>query len=138
MKRNFNVVVKDYDGRPHVRPIFKYQPETGLPVIKNGEHEFSHHEPMTLRTYALDALGGRWPKDEITGVDGAARMRVYHKLLMSDGNIEMTNEDGATIITALTNQGRSFVVIDAMQTLINTDPKPVEAKVETPAVMTES
>jgi hypothetical protein len=119
MKRNFNVPVIDFEGRSHVRPIMKYD-DKGMPVVKDGIHEFSHHEPMLLRHYALDTLAGRWQGEE--KLDGAPRMKLYHKICFAkDGIVEIEGTDIATIVTALTNQGRSFLVIDAMQQMLNTD-----------------
>lgn len=122
MKRNFDVPVLDYDGRPHVRPMFKFD-EAGMPVMKNGVQEFDKHVPMTLRTYALDALGGRWPKDVELGVDGGARMRCYNKICYSPGGaVELDAHEPGLILQALEHQGRGFVVVDAMQKMLSTDP----------------
>lgn len=126
MKRNFKVVVKDHDGIPHFREVFKYDAKTGMPIMEKApdgilRHAFDHNEPVTLQWYALNALGGRWSGEE--RMDGGDRMRLYNKICMSpDGVVDIDGTEIATIITALTNQGRSFVVVDAMQTMLNTDP----------------
>lgn len=121
MKRNFEVPVKDYDGRPHLRALLKYD-AAGAPVmLPNGNQEIEKYVPATLRTYALDALAGRWPGEE--KIDGAERMRLYHKICFSkDGVVDVEPAEVGHLLQALTNQGRSFLVIDAMQTLLNTDP----------------
>jgi hypothetical protein len=120
MKRNFNHPVVDFDGRPHSRAVMQYD-ERGLPVIKDGVHQVDHWEVVTLRFYALDALGGRWPGEE--RIDGTDRMRVYHKICYAtDGLVDLDASDPGIIIAALTNQGRSFVVVDAMQKMLAADP----------------
>jgi hypothetical protein len=122
VKRNFEVAVKDYDGNVHSRALYKFD-EKGMPVMKNGVQEFDRHVPMTLRTYALDALGGRWQKDLEMGVDGGARMRLYHKICMSpDGWVELEAQEPGLILQALEHQGRAFVVVDAMAKMLAEDP----------------
>jgi hypothetical protein len=130
MKRNFEVPVLDFDGRPHVRAMFKFD-EKGMPVMKNGLQEFDRHVPMTLRTYALEALGGRWQKDVELGVDGNARMKLYNKILMSlDGTVDLEANEPGLILQALEHQGRAFVVVDAMSKMLAADPKVEPATAE--------
>lgn len=127
MKRNFDVPVIDYDGKPHVRAMFKFDAR-GFPIMKNGVQEFDKHVLMTLRTYALDALGGRWPKDLEMNVDGGARMRLYHKICMSpDGVVDVEPQEIGLILQALEHQGRSYLVVDAMSQMLNKDPQPEAA-----------
>lgn len=122
MKRNFEVPVFDYDGKPHARALMKYDAK-GLPVIKNNVHEYDRHVLMTLRTYALDALGSRWQKDIEFNVDGAARARLYHKICMSpDGVVDLDPNEPALILQALEHQGRSYVVCDTMSKMLAEDP----------------
>lgn len=124
MKRNFDVQVKNYDGRINVRAIFEYD-AAGLPVVDaNGQPKFSHHEPMTLRLYALDALAGRWRGEEnLTIEDAHKRMKLYDKLAFStDGEVDIDGKEGQMILDCLVKQGRDPIVIGRMKDLIDTDP----------------
>lgn len=125
MKRNFNVVVKDHEGHPHVRRVFKYD-DKGMPVLEkvNGEerHTFDHFEPMTLRSYALDALAGRWRGEEgMSNEDLWKRMKLHDKLAFGD-EVDIKAEEGQMILDAMNKQGLSALVIGRMKDLLDTDP----------------
>lgn len=126
MKRNFNVIVRDFDGHPFVRPVMQYAHDTGMPIMENGAHAFSHHEPMTLRLYALDALAGRWRGEEgLTNDDLWKRMKLHDKLAFAGNEpVEITSDEGKMVLDALNKQGRSPIVIGRMKDLIDTDPAP--------------
>lgn len=126
MKRNFDAVVRAFDGRPHVKQVFAFDPKTGMPVIENGAHKFSHHEPMTLRLYALDALAGRWRGEESMTVEEAhQRMKLHDKLAFAkDGVVEIDGKEGQMILDCLLKQGREPIVVGRMKELIDTDPAP--------------
>lgn len=125
MKRNFEVVVTHHDGRPHVRQVFKYEEKTGLPVLKDGAHEFDKFMPMTLRQYAIDALAGRWKGEENMSRDDAwKRMKLHDKIAFNtDGAVELTADEGKMILDALDHMQASPIVIGRMKDLIDTDPE---------------
>lgn len=129
MKRNFNVQVKDHDGRLHVRPVMKFDGETGMPVMDGDKQVFSHFEPLTLKLYALDALAGRWRGEENMSNDEMwKRMKLHDKLAFSiDEPVEITSDEGKMILDALNKQGRTPIVIGRMKELIDTDPAPPPA-----------
>lgn len=132
MKRDFSAVVKDLDGNMHVRAVMQYDKTTGKPVmeVQGGAkvHAFSHHEPLTLRGYAMDALAGRWPGEE--QMDRAVmskRIKLYDKLCFSqDGAIELEASDFPIILDALYNQRVSSLVYARIEDMLNTDPKAAE------------
>ncbi len=125
MKRNFDEVVKDYDGHAKVRVMNKYD-DAGMPVHKDGAPEFSHYQPMTLRLYALDALHGRWRGEEgLDHKESRKRMDLADRIAFStDGEVELTTDDTVMILTALKNQGREHLVVGRMTKLFDTDPAP--------------
>lgn len=128
MKRNFNVVVKNSDGRPHVRALSKYD-EDGMPVIENGQPAFDKYEPMTLRQYALDALAGRWKGEEnMSNEDMWKRMKLHDRISFANkDDVELTSDEGKTIVDALNHQGSTVLVVGRMKDLFETDPEPVNA-----------
>lgn len=124
MKRNFNVVVRNSDGHPHVREIFKYDEKSGMPVTANGAPVFDRYEAMTLRQYAIEALGGRWRgEDTMSNVDLWKRMKLHDQFVFSiDGVVELSNEDATLVLDALNRQGRPPLVVGRMKDLIDNDP----------------
>lgn len=133
MKRNFNVVVKNYDGRPNFRAIMRYDETTGLPMLaKDGRQEFSHHEPMTLRTYAIDALSPRLEGDQnMTVTQARDRTKLLDKLVFSvDGVVELDTTEGPMILDCMLRQGREPYIVARMATLIETDPAPAAIVVD--------
>lgn len=135
MKRNFDVVVKDFDGRPCIRAVFKYHEDTGLPVMEDGpggtkRQVFSHHQPMTLRLYALEALHGRWKGEEgLDHKESRKRMDLADKIAFSeDGVVELDNDEAQMILAALKHQGREHLVMGRMEKMLNSDPEPKPAE----------
>ena len=133
MKRNFNVVVKDSDGRPHVRSVMKFD-DKGLPVLEkdaagNMKQAFSHFEEMTLRTYAVDCLAGRWKGEEdMTPKQAVERMKLHDKLVFApDGVVDLTQDEANILMKAMECQRGSPIVLARMQILIDTDPPAVQA-----------
>lgn len=133
MKRDFNVVVKDYEGRPFVRHVFEYD-EKGMPVTEKegpmkGQQKFKCFEPLTLRLYALEAVGGRWRgEDNMTVEQAKKRLALYDKLTFSpDGVVDVSNDEVTMINECLLKQGRDPIVIGRMAIMLETDPKPADA-----------
>jgi hypothetical protein len=132
VKRDFSAVVKDMDGKPHVRAVMKYDGTTGMPIMvtRNGQlvHDFDRHEPMTLRTYAMDALAGRWPMDPPNIERGVLthRVRLYDKLCFAPDAkaVELETHDLPVILDALYAQGVSALVYARIDAMLGTDPKP--------------
>lgn len=126
MKRNFNIVVRDFEGTPHVRAVMKYDEKTGMPVTENGRHAFSHHVPMTLATYAMDALAGRWRGEESLSNDEMwKRMKLHDKIatgVTTGEAIEITGDEGKALLEALNHKGESALVIGRIKDLLDTDP----------------
>lgn len=129
MKRNFDVQVKDYEGRPFVRPTYEYT-EEGLPVLETegqmkGMQKFKKHEPLTLRTYALDALAGRWRgEDSLTIKQMTERIKLYDKIAFSkDGVVDIDNDESQMILDCLNKQGREPLIIARMSAMLNSDPQ---------------
>lgn len=125
MKRNFNAAVKDFDGNPHVRPMYKHD-EKGMPVVnERNERVFSHFAPITLRTYAIEALGGRWKGEESLSNDEMwKRMKLCDRLTFAgDGDTEITLEEGKLILDCLNKQMATPIVIGRMKDLIENDPE---------------
>jgi hypothetical protein len=132
LKRNFEVKVKNHEGRPHVRAVFKYDEESGMPLMDDkGNHSFSHHEPMTLRLYALNALSGRWKGDDNLSVaDAHTRMKLHDRIAFApDGVVELEGKDGQLILDCLIKQGCDPIVVGRMKDMLDTDPS-----AETPPV----
>ena len=127
MKRDFNVVVKDFEGRPHVRPLYRYD-DAGMPLMEGGRQVFDRHVPMTLATYALDALAGRWRGEEsLSNEDMWKRMKLHDKIATAvamPGPIELTSDEGKILMDALNHQGAAALVIGRMKDLLDTDPAP--------------
>lgn len=123
MKRNFEVIVKDHEGRAHIRRMDKYD-ESGMPMIENGAPVFDKFVPMTLRQYALDALAGRWKGEEnISHEESWKRMKLHDKLAFSlDGEVELNGEEGKMILDAMNHSMKPPVVIGRMKNLLDTDP----------------
>lgn len=133
MKRNFDVQVRDYDGHPFVRQVFEYD-EKGMPVIEKdgptkGQHKSKGFEPLTLRLYALEAIGGRWRgEDGMTVEQAKKRLVLYDKLTFTtDGVVDLTSEEATMINECLLKQGRDPIVIGRMAIMLETDPKPADA-----------
>jgi hypothetical protein len=126
MKRDFNQVMLNFDQRPYIRPMGKFDAE-GLPVTKDGQPEFSHYEKMTLRTFALEALAGRWKGDENMTVDESTRRaRLYDKLCFTtDGVVDIDNAEAQMLLDCLLKQGRDPIVVARMKHLLDSDPKSV-------------
>lgn len=125
MKRNFKTVVQNFDGQPCVRPVFKFD-ETGMPVTeKTGQQVFDHYEPMTYRTYALDALSGRWRGEENMAIDDIMkRGKLIEKLTMSmDGVVEIDADESKMIVDCLIKQGRDVFIIAKMKAMLDKDPE---------------
>ena len=122
MKRNFDVVVTDYDKRPRVRQVFKYD-EDGLMVIENGQPQHSHFEKMTLRLYALDALATKHQNETISIPDAVKRAALHDKICFStDGVVDITTEEATMILACLEKQGRDAIVLARMHKMLNDDP----------------
>jgi hypothetical protein len=124
VKRNFDQVMKDPDGKPHVKKVFKTD-ERGLPVLDGKVQEFSHFEPMTLRDYALDAVSGRWPgEDKAPWTEVKKRGEVIDKLMLTPHgeDIELDSTQVQIIKDALERQGVSFYVMYRIGTMLDTDP----------------
>jgi hypothetical protein len=123
LKRNFSVVVKNYEGHPFVRPVYEFD-EAGIPVMgANGQQKFVKHEPMTLRIFALEALAGRWRgEDNMTVEEASKRMKLHDKLAFATGDTEITGEEGLLILDCLRKQGSTPIVIGRMKELLDTDP----------------
>lgn len=120
------------DGKPHVRAIMKYDETTGMPVMvtRGGQlvHDFDHHEPMTLRHYAMDALAGRWPMDA-PNIDRSVlthRARLYDRLCFAKDAkaVQLEAEDFPVILDALYAQGVSALVYARVESMLSTDPAP--------------
>lgn len=128
MKKNFEVFVKNSDGRPHVRAVNKYQAD-GLPVVENGNVVFDKFIPMTLRQYAMDALATRTEADKgLSLEDGWKRMKLHDKLCFSDGEVDIKTEEAKMILDALNNAGQPPLVVGRMKDLLDNDPeKPADA-----------
>jgi hypothetical protein len=124
MKRNFNVPVLDFEGRAHVRTVNKIDEKGVLKLDEKNQAVFSHFEPMTLRTYAMDALAGRWRgEDQMSVKDAVERMRIYDKLAAAqDGEVDISSEEGKLIVETALRKGDSAMVIARLQMLIDTDP----------------
>jgi hypothetical protein len=124
MKRNFNVPVLDFEGRAHVRTVNKIDEKGVLKLDEKNQAVFSHFEPMTLRTYAMDALAGRWRgEDHMSVKDAVERMRIYDKLAAAqDGEVDISSEEGKLIVETALRKGDSAMVIARLQMLIDTDP----------------
>lgn len=123
MKRNFNIPVVNYDGRPYVRPVYKFD-AAGVPITTNGMPEVERHEPMTLRLYALDALAGRWRGEEGMSIEEShKRFQLLQKISAAgDGDVDLDGAETQMILTALKNQGRDHTVVGRMKLLFDTDP----------------
>jgi hypothetical protein len=122
MKRNFNIGVNNYDGFPLVRIVYKHD-AAGIPVIENGGQVFDHHEPMTLRLFALEALSRRLPGDENLPIDEAvARMKLHDKIAAADGAVEIDIKEAELVLSCLNRQGRDPLVIARMKHVLDTDP----------------
>lgn len=134
MKRDFSTIVKDMDGKPHVRPVMKYHATTGMPimVVRDGvpEHDFDHHEAMTHRTYVMNALAGRWPLDppNIERSVLTHRGRLYDKLCFAPDlkAIELEPADLPVILDALYAQGVSSLVYAQIEGMLGRDPEPAK------------
>lgn len=123
MIRDFNLIIKNFDGRPNFRTVMKYD-ENGLPATQDGKHLFSHYEPMTLRTYALDAISQRTSEDAaMTVAQAQQRAKLHDKLTFStDGKVDITLEEGKMILDCLLAVGRDPIVVARMKDLFETDP----------------
>lgn len=132
MKRDFSTIVRDMDGRPHVRAVMKYNDTTGMPimVMRDGAltHEFDHHAALTHRTYVMDALAGRWPMDppNIERSVLSHRGRLYNKLCFATDvkAIELEPADLPVILDALYAQGVSSIVYAEIEAMLGRDPEP--------------
>lgn len=129
MKKNFAVIVKDAEGHAHVREVYAYD-ESGMPVMETKPdgrtaHKFQRLEPMDLRRYAIDTLAGRWKGEEaMTPGQAAERMRLHDKLAMAaDGIVDVTVDECKLLLSALEKRQPLPVVLDMMNTLVNTDYK---------------
>jgi len=122
MRRDFSAEVLGADGRPYVRPVVKYD-AAGVPVHKDGQPEFSHYEKMTLRSFALEALSGRWKGEEnMTIEDSSKRIKLYDKLCFSkDSVIDLDAAECTLIVECLNKQGRDPLVIYRMKAMLDTD-----------------
>ncbi len=128
MKRNFNIQVKDFDGTLHVRPKYKYD-EKGLPLLDDKKaNVFSHFEPMTLRTYAIDSLGARLKGEESVSNDELyKRMKLCDRLVFAgDAECEISSDEGRTILDCMNKANFSPLIIGRTKDLIDTDPEPKE------------
>jgi hypothetical protein len=135
VKRNFNVVLTDPDGRPHVKKVFKVD-GAGMPVLEQRSdggkvQEFDRFDPKTMRDYAIDALAGRWAGEDRAPWDQVKKRGALLDRLMFEpsGAIELDNADVQIIKDALEHQGASYHVMYRIGTMLDTDPKPTEAPV---------
>lgn len=138
MKRNFNVVVKDLEDRPHLRQVMKYDKDTGMPVMEEVQgrkvHAFDRFEPMTLRQYALDALCGRWSGEDKAPWDQVKkRGELIDRITFSqDGWVELENADCQIIKDALEHSGATYYVMYRMGKMLETDPPAAPAAAGAP------
>lgn len=131
MKRNFNVVMKDPDGTPHVHKVFKTD-EAGLPVLEaqtlpNGTVQkiqaFDRFEPMTMRRYVIDALSGRWAGEEkAPWSEVKKRGALLDRIIFSDGEVELDSTEVQIIKDALEHQGVTYYVMYRIGSMLDTDP----------------
>jgi hypothetical protein len=76
---------------------------------------------MTLRSYALEALGGRWKGDENLSHDELwKRMKLCDKLLFAgDVECDITADEGKMILDCLNKQMVTPLVFGRMKELID-------------------
>jgi hypothetical protein len=136
VKRNFNVIVKDADGTPHVHKVFKTDEVTGLPVLEsqtmpNGTVQkvqvFDRFEPMTMRRYVIDALSGRWAGEEkAPWSEVKKRGALLDRIIFGDGEVELDSTEVQIIKDALEHQGVSYYVMYRIGSMLDTDPPKAE------------
>ena len=97
-----------------------------MPVVNDkGEQVFSHLEPMTLRAYAVEALGGRFKGEESVSNDELwKRMKLCDRLTFAgDAECEITVDEGKLILDCLNKAGQTPLVIGRMKDIIDADPE---------------
>lgn len=121
MKRNLNVVHKNHEGRPIVRPVYKFD-ESDMPIMtKTGTQEIAGYEPVTMRLLAINAVGGRWRGDESMTIAQAKARTVLYDKLVADGDVELDDEEPKMILDCMLRQGLDPVSVGRMAALL--DPK---------------
>jgi hypothetical protein len=138
VKRNFNVVMKDADGTPHVHKVFKTD-EAGLPVLEaqtiNGVTQkiqvFDRFEPMTMRRYVIDALSGRWAGEEkAPWSEVKKRGALLDRIIFGDDEVELDSTEVQIIKDALEHQGVSYYVMYRIGSMLDTDPPKAEGEAQ--------
>lgn len=118
MKRNFDAVHMNHEGRPVVTATYKYD-EANIPEINDkGSLIVTGYEPITMRVIALKAVGGRWKGDEnMTIAQAKARTVLYDKLL-NGGEVYLGDDEPNMILDCMLRQGLDPVVIGRMAALL--------------------
>lgn len=126
MKRDFNIVVRNFDGSVIENPVYETE-SNGVHRIKDGQMQLRCIEPVKLKKFLFDLLGGRLKGDDnITGADLMARYAVANKIAVAgDGLTEIDDED-VKALTAVLDKGASPLIYGMTKALLNKDPEPVK------------
>lgn len=124
MKRNFNAIVRNFDGSPVEVPVFKVDPATGLHVVdERGAQVFERVEPLRLKKPIFELLGARMRGEEaISGAELLARYQLAMKIAAAgEGATELSQEDVKVLVGVL-EKGAAPALYGQVKVLLDTDP----------------
>jgi hypothetical protein len=123
VKRDFNVVVKNFDGSVIETQVLKTDRNGVHTVDEKGNMQFDRLEPVLLKKFLFDLLGGRMRGDDnISGAELMARYEVAGKIAAAgSGMTDLTDDDMRTITTVL-EKGASPLIYGMTKKILSTDP----------------
>lgn len=103
MKYDFNAIVRGFDGAPIEQSVHKTAANGVHVTDERGNLVFERIEPMLLKKFLFDLLGGRLRGDDgLSGSELMGRYSVAQKIAAAGaGAVELGAEDVKTLIGVL-------------------------------------
>lgn len=103
MRYDFNVIVRGFDGTPAEQPIHKVDKDGVHVTDERGNLVFERFEPLRIKKFLYDLLGGRLRGDEhMSGAELLGRYQVAQKIAAAgEGVAELGAEDVKTLVSVL-------------------------------------
>lgn len=123
MKRDFNAIVRGFDGAPQVEATYQVDDRGVYKTDEKGTLLFKSMEPVTLKK-ALFNLIGAPQKSDTSGAEQLARYRIATKIAEAgEGLTEITTEEGAVLL-AVAETARNPLIYGLTKKVLDTDPAP--------------
>lgn len=125
MWRDFNKVVKNFDGSSMTQPIYKTD-ANGVHVLnERGEPQFEKLDQVPIKKFLFDVLGAQLQGENLTGSEKWARYSAASKIAAAGyGATEIDGEDVKTLLAAA-EKGLATIVYGQVRVLLETDPEPI-------------